>query len=860
VDRGPVRRDDPHAAAPATALPELTVSAPYTDVWQRVTEVAGVLGDRIALVSAGRQLTYADLVQRVHALVAELRPLLAEDRADDVSSPRPVGVLAEQSADSVAAFLAVMAAGHPVVLLDVVLPEDRIGLIAERAGIRVVLADTAAMDTAARLSGVKAVRGLLPTAGATDVPAPAGLDDVASVIYTSGTTGAPKGVVYTHRTWLSEGVVLRDALRLTPGDRVSVVLPAAFAAGQAVVVAGLLAGATLCLRDPRVTGMRDLAEWLPAVRLSTLHCTPSLLRAIDEALPDDVVLDTLRMVTTCGEKVYGEDVTAFRRHLPATASSVNWSGSSETASLTFNELRPGGPVPEGVVPAGVGVPMRELVLLDPEGRRVPQGSVGRLHVDSAYLSAGYWGDEAATAAVFSALPDGRTRFRTGDNARIDPDGVVHLVGRADDAVKIRGYLVEPAEVEAALRSVPSVADAVVRGRAEDDRPVRLVAWVVPDPSERAPSPAALRGAVARVLPDYMVPRDVVLLPELPRSERGKVDVRALPDPPARPEPTPPQGGTERLVERVWASVLRLDVVGRDESFTALGGDSLAVEEMLARLHEEPGVSLTSGDLAEHPTLARFARLVETASAGRTAERVPTLVRLRTTGSRPPVFCFAGAGGEAAYFEALAAALGPDQPVYAFQARGFDTRALPDWTVRGAARRAVRLVERLAPEGPVQLVGHSMGGLIAMAAAHQLSQRGRQVALLTLLDTYLPGERTARGMAAMGPAVAPLPRGELWRTRLRVLGAGLWSFPPEERKDVFHQLGARVARFHRPVPWPGRSLVFLSNENTDDPARWGRLLTGEHRLERMDCDHLGLLKLPWVTTVAEHVVAASPTGP
>jgi acyl-CoA synthetase (AMP-forming)/AMP-acid ligase II/thioesterase domain-containing protein/aryl carrier-like protein len=854
VDRNPVGPDD----TAATGLPALTVPGPHGDVWQRVTEVAAVLGDRPALESAGQRLSYAGLVERVHALVAELRTAPA-DEGGPASSPRPVGILAEQSADSVAAFLAVMAAGHPAVLLDVVLPEERIALIAERAGVEVVLADDASLELAERLTGVKTVRGLLPAGAGSLAPSPAGLDTVASVIFTSGTTGVPKGVVYTNRTWLSEGVVLGEALRLGPGDRVPVVLPAAFAAGQAVVVAGLLAGATLCLRDPRITGLRDLASWLPEQRLTTLHCTPSLLRSIDEALSDEVVLGTLRMVTTCGEKVYGGDVTAFRRHMPATACFVNWAGSSETASLTFNELGPGAPVPEGVVPSGSGVALRELVLLDPDGRRVPQGSVGRLHVDSAYVSAGYWGDAEATAAVFSALPDGRTRFRTGDNARIGADGTVHLVGRADDAVKVRGYLVEPAEVEGVLRSLPDVADAVVRGRADGDSPARLVAWVVPEPCRRTPSPAELRGAAARLLPDYMVPRDVVLLAALPRSERGKVDVRALPDPPPRPAPTPPETATERLVERAWAPILRLDAVGRDESFTGLGGDSLAVEEMLARLTRELGVALTSGDLAEHPTLAQFAQLLDGVTEGRVADRVPTLVRLRTTGCEPPVFCFAGAGGEAAYFEALAAALGPDRPVYAFQARGFDTRALPDWTVRGAARRAVRLVEQLAPEGPVQLVGHSMGGLIALSAAHQLSARGRRVELLTLLDTYLPQHRSGRAMAAMGPAVEPATRRELWRTRLRVLGAGLVSLPPEERKDVFHQLGARVARFHRPTPWAGRSLVFLSAENTDDPAWWDRLLTGEHAVERVDCDHLALLKQPWVTGVVERVLAVTPSS-
>ncbi|MCZ2829868.1 alpha/beta fold hydrolase [Modestobacter sp. VKM Ac-2986] len=836
-------------------LPPLVVPGPHSGVLDRLAELAAALPDQPALEAYDGELTFAELYARVRVLATEL----ARRDAADGGARRPVGLYAEQGTDSLAAFLAITASGCPCVTLDVMLPDARLAQVVQLAGVSTVLAEPARQERAAALPGVTDVLGLTPTTAGpvedADVPVTTP-DDGASLVFTSGSTGAPKGVLYTQRFILSCGALGPEEFRVTPADRLAFVMPIAFAAGQITFWDALLNGATVCARDPRVRGLPGLPGWLDEVRPTLLVSAPALVRALHATLPAGAVLPYLRLVVTGGEKVNGRDVTAFRTHLTPEASFMNWMGSSETGSLMTFEIRSTDPVPSGVVPGGRAVSLRELEVLDEDRQPVAPGEVGGLYVRSAYLAAGYWGAPELTAARFERMPDGRTRYGTGDRARIGEDGVVHLLGRADDSVKIRGYLVEPGEVEAALLTLSEVKDSVVRAVTSDDGDPRLVAWVVPDPAQRTASPALVRAGASVKLPEWMVPRDVVLLDALPRTERGKVDFAALPPVPPRPRPVPPATTAETSLAAIWAPILHLDEVGRDESFTALGGDSLAVEEMLAAVTGRLGVSLTTADLAEHPTLSAFARLVdESSSGGRPRGRAGTLVEFRTTGSRPPLFCFAGAGGAAAAFEALAGAMGPEQPFYGLQVHGFENRGIPDWTVGRAARRYLEVIEQVAPDGPVVLVGHSLGGLFALAVAHLLQERGRQVVDVVLLDTYLP--LPARGEGAprqLGPAAEPLTPRELWRTRFQVVTAGMIRRAPEVQKEVFHQHGARVARFHRPRPWAGRALLVMSNENPDLAAWWDALLVGDHEIRSIDADHLAMLRRPYVDGIAELITA------
>jgi acyl-CoA synthetase (AMP-forming)/AMP-acid ligase II/thioesterase domain-containing protein len=885
-----VRAGDAGAASP---LPELVVPGPDTSAVERVLLLAGVLGERSAIEAADECLTYAELGTRIRLLAAEIATAL------EGQPGRPVGILAEQGTRSVAAMFAVYAAARPAVVLDSQLPEERLRQIAAQAGLAMVLVDDERRSIAEEFPGVT-VRGLLPEnpdadPAAVELPASCP-DDPVSLVFTSGSTGQPKGVVWSNRTVLAIGYTCRITLELTAEDRVAMVLPQTFAAGQMLVFAALFNGGTLCVREPRIHGIRDMAEWLTGVRVTTLHLTPSLLRALVEALPAGGVLDSVRLVTTAGEKVYGQDVLTARPYLRPDATFLNWMGSSETADLTTFPIRPGQDVPDGVLPAGYTTPLRRLSVIGDDGTELPTGESGVLHVTSEYLSLGYWQDPTGTARVFTRLPDGQIVFRMGDRARIDEDGLVHLLGRVDDAVKIRGYLVEPQEIENALRGFPEVADAVVRALPGADGVPQLVAWVVPDPHHlQTPSPAGVRKALAELLPAYMVPTAVVLLAEIPRNERSKVDVKQLPPPPERGEPVPPATTTESELADIWAPILRLEVVGRDESFTALGGDSLAIEEMLAAVQTRFGILLTTADLAEHGSLSEFAELVDTARRGQSLTRTDTLVRLRSYGSRVPLFLFAGAGGAAALFDNLAAELSPDQPVYAFQVNGFENPGLPDWTINRAAQRYVKIINQVAPTGPVVLGGHSLGGLFTLRVAQLLGSQGREVPLVALLDTILPpavrwedGDDPAALSARLrhsrpylfGNALANFlmpttvrrrrregagqrsdgellrsdqegrPQRAYMRTRLRILTAGLNKLQMSERKDVFNLHGIGIAQFHRPQPWAGRALVFYSDENHDDPRWWDELLSGDHELHQIAAGHVAILKPPYVRQVAE----------
>jgi thioesterase domain-containing protein len=393
----------------------------------------------------------------------------------------------------------------------------------------------------------------------------------------------------------------------------------------------------------------------------------------------------------------------------------------------------------------------------------------------------------------------------------------------------------------------------------------------------------------------MIPATVTALPALPRTERGKVDRQALPAPATGPARSGvPRTQWEVLLADLWTRVLELEEIGVDDDFVELGGDSLAAEQLRALVREELGIVLPATALIDAPTLAEFARKVSVAD--RCGPAHPTVVPLRAHGSRPPLFCVAGAAGLALGFVSLARRLGEDQPVYGFQAHGLERRGLPDWTVERMARRHLQVLRVIQPYGPYYLAGHSMGGLVALELAQQLAAAGEEVALLALVDTYLPASlRTAEGSgdqpadpgtaaaqpgAAGGPGAA-VARGYRRRAaipaRLRSIGrallpeqrrnllrretlrrmaqlplTGLLTLPGGDGFEAFFQQSRMLERFYRPRPWAGRALVFRAMHHPDPPAAWSRYLTGSHDDRELATEHFSVLREPHILTIADAI--------
>jgi acyl-coenzyme A synthetase/AMP-(fatty) acid ligase/thioesterase domain-containing protein len=846
----------------------MTAPAPGT-VPDAFAAVVAEQGDATAVSGPGGSLTFAQLGARGAAAAARLVALLPSDAAPGA----PVAVLGTPSVELVLAMLGVLLAGRPLVLLDAQLPTGRLAQIQEMAGAALCVvqarlagrvAEVPSFGAVADLDAVVAPGG--GTAPGTPRPEPG---SPATIVFTSGSTGRPKGVVHSHGMIVTEAAITRRIMGLTAGERLGLVLPPSFSLGEHAVFGALLSGASLHVYDPRELGLRGLPAFLRDERVTVLSATPSLLRALTGAMPRDRPLDDLRLLVTAGEALQGRDVQAARERL-GELTVANHLGSSETGQLTFHPVAPGDPVPDGVVPAGQVVGGKEIQVLGEDGRPVPPGSVGTMLALGAAL-----GSYVTTGpdTPFGRAEDGRVTFRMSDRGRYDEDGVLHQLGRTDDAVKVNGYLVEPAEVEAALRATDGVADAAVVAVAGRTGLV-LVGYVAPSSDTRTPSPAQLRRDLTARLPSWMVPAELVLLDELPRNERGKVDRAALP-PPARPEPEPPQGRWEEVVAGLFETVLQRSGVGRDESFTALGGDSLSVEELLTRLAGEHGIALTSADVAENPTVAQLAAVIAAHAVRRDdGGRAPrrrrhgSVVVLRGTGAQPPVICFAGAGAGGQAFLPLAEALGPDQPVYAFQPHGLEDRAVPDLSIGIAARRHLRRLREIQPTGPYRLVGHSMGGLVALRVARLLAAAGEEVASVTLVDTVLPQRMIEAGdcpeqtrpdpLPGEDPLnPAPTPR-ELWRRR--ALAVVSWALSPASRgrMEGLVELGVRVSLLHRPQPWSGRATVYVSHQNEESVVVWRRLLTGDVTVVVLQGEHNSLLRHPFVDRIAESLCLHAPS--
>ncbi|MGB6073160.1 MAG: alpha/beta fold hydrolase, partial [Rhodococcus sp. (in: high G+C Gram-positive bacteria)] len=356
---------------------------------------------------------------------------------------------------------------------------------------------------------------------------------------------------------------------------------------------------------------------------------------------------------------------------------------------------------------------------------------------------------------------------------------------------------------------------------------------------------------------------------MPRYERGKLDRSALPEPADRRVERTAVGPTEYIVAEAARTAIGLDTIGRDEDFLALGGNSLTTTAMLAHLRESLKIDLTPEDVFAATTVRALAvtvdaRLEDAATARRrTTGEHDVLVPLRTEGSKAPIFLIGGAGVGAMAFLNLVKHIDEDRPVYALQAHGRGKRGRPDRTIRRTAKRYVDAVRTVQPEGPFHLVGHSLGGWIAMAMAEEIRDSGLGSPHLLLLDTRLfrhlldrlpggtevPAAPPARTREEAGFHLGRIGTAALW---VRMQFAGLLRYPTTMEWLVFASIGYVALNKHVPTPWSGSMTVVRTAENVKDLRSWQTVGRGELTFVDISGDHIDMLREPMAEHLAETI--------
>jgi amino acid adenylation domain-containing protein len=559
---------------------------------QRFERFASDCPTRAAVKTVTCEATFGELSRASNRLA---RAILA--RRDN--SPHPIALLVEQGAAQAVGILGILKADSCYVSLNPSHPRQRLQFILEDSRVDLVVTNTAHLSLARMLSGgriaIVDIDALDPAIPGDDLDLRVLPEHCASISYTSGSTGKPKGVIHTHRSTLQLGRA-SGAANIASCDRVATV-------GSSISFNRvLLHGATAFTWSVREHGFLRLAEWLRAEAVTVLLTVPSVFRNFASTLARQQRFPHLRRIVLTGEALYRKDAAIFRQHFPPECLLVNELGSTETKSYAQFLIDHHVAIDGDIVPVGFPLEGRQVHLLNADGSAADVGQVGEIVVASRHLSPGYWGQPELTDARFRPNPvdPGERVYRTGDLAYRLADGCLVHVGRKDFQLKVRGQRTELAEIEAALRHLDGIHEAVVVARDDPSGGKRLVAYVVPDSACR-PTITALASGLKEKLPEHMIPAAFLLLDKLPMTPNGKVDRLALPAP-GRSRPNlsvpyeAPRDAVEESIARIWTDVLDLDVVGIRDDFFELGGDSLRATMVHARLLERLQVELPLRDL------------------------------------------------------------------------------------------------------------------------------------------------------------------------------------------------------------------------------------------------------------------------
>ncbi len=693
-----------------------------------------------AVVSAGEQLTYAQLDARVNQLARCLGGL-------GVKPGAVVAICAERSVEMVVAVLAVLNAGGAYAPIDPAYPQERVAFMLQDTDAPVLLTQQHLLaglpDHRARTLCLDTDVELIESYDAGPIGCEGSLEDLAYVIHTSGSTGRPKGVAMGHRPLAN---LIAWQLQSFSGPATARTLQFAslsFDVAFQEIFSTWCSGGTLVLVEEAVRRNPEaLLAFISQQRLERLFLPFVALHNLCEAAGHlGTSTPSLREVIAAGEQLKATDSVRsfFAAHPGCTL--VNQYGPTESHVVTaFTLSSPSAEWP-ALPPIGKPIANAQIHLLDSCSQPVPIGVPGELHIGGVSLARGYLGSTELTGErflpdPFSHAPDARL-YRTGDLARYLPDGNIEYIGRSDHQLKVRGFRIEPGEIEAALREHPAVSEALVIAREDSAGEKRLVAYLIGD--AEATTPEDLHALLGRTLPDYMIPSVFAFIDEFPLTPNGKIDRVRLAQTPLggserEHEHISPRTDTEQRLARIWRKLLEVEEIGIRENFFELGGHSLMAVRLFAEIEDKLGVRLPISALFESATIAGLAELVESERGTATTEW-SSLVQLQAGNGQTPLFLVGWAGGEVLPYRDLVENLDSGLPVFGLRAPGVDGNTTPLASVEKLAAHYVKEVRAVQPRGPYRLGGFCFSGLVAFEMARLLLEDGEDLGLVALIDAY-----------------------------------------------------------------------------------------------------------------------------
>jgi len=682
----------------------------------------------LAVVFEGQSLTY----QALNLKANQLAHYLIEQ---GVQPETLVGICVERSIKMVIGLLGIMKAGGAYVPLDPDYPVPRLQFMLEDSQVPVLLTQTHLIErlplSAAKLVSLDHDWATIAAYSSSNPVRRRSPENLAYVIYTSGSTGKPKGVMIEHRALANLLNDMQHRVRLTSNDQLLALTTLSFDIAALELYLPLLAGSqTIIISRETANNGETLVQKLVETQITLMQATPATWKLLlqsgwHQLTPLTILCGGEALPTQLGQTLLLNSQQLWNVYGPT--ETTIW---STTHNITQQQEQPG--------LIGRPISNTQIYILDAHHNPTPIGIQGELCIAGRGLARGYKGRPELTLEKFIEVEifgEPTRIYKTGDLARWRSDGNLEYLGRLDYQIKLRGFRIELGEIEATLSQHEAVTEAVVVLIKDEGNP-RLAAYVTLA-TPRDDTVSVLRTWLKARLPEYMLPASFTVLDKLPLTPNGKIDRNALPAPEAWTKGKhylAPRDTVELQLAQIWEQVLERRPIGILENFFELGGHSLLAVRLMSQIHHAFDKQLPIATLFQGATIVELAQLIRHHEAPTTW---PTLIPIQPQGSRPPLFCFPGAGGNVLYLHSLAVHLDKDQPCYGLQPPGLDGKSRTPSSIEALAAHHKKELIKVQPQGPYFLAGHSFGGQVAFELARQLEQQGETVALLTILDTSAP---------------------------------------------------------------------------------------------------------------------------